>query len=49
MADFLRNVAGMEVSKTLRAASGWLEIGLADEALYELQGQRPKFLTLGWN
>jgi predicted Zn-dependent protease len=25
------------VSKTLCAASGWLELGLADEALYELQ------------
>lgn len=27
----------MVVTKTLRAASGWLELGLADEALYELQ------------
>ena len=27
----------MAVTKTLRAASGWLELGLADEALYELQ------------
>jgi hypothetical protein len=44
MADFFRNVAGMEVSKTLRAASGWLEIGLADEALYELQGLPPDAL-----
>lgn len=30
-------VMEMVVSKTLRAASGWLELGLADEALYELQ------------
>jgi tetratricopeptide (TPR) repeat protein len=27
----------MEVLKTLRAATGWLELGLADEALFELQ------------
>jgi len=27
----------MLVTKTLRAAAGWLELGLADEALYELQ------------
>ncbi len=27
----------MVVTKTLRAATGWLELGLADEALYELQ------------
>lgn len=27
----------MVVTKTLRAASGWLELGLADEALFELQ------------
>ena len=27
----------MVVTKTLRAAAGWLELGLADEALYELQ------------
>lgn len=27
----------MEVSKTLMAASGWLDLGLADEALYELE------------
>lgn len=27
----------MLVTKTLRAASGWLELGLADEALFELQ------------
>lgn len=27
----------MVVTKTLRAAEGWLELGLADEALYELQ------------
>ncbi len=30
-------VQPMAVTKTLRAASGWLELGLADEALYELQ------------
>jgi predicted Zn-dependent protease len=28
----------MVVSSTLQAASGWLELGLADEALFELQG-----------
>lgn len=27
---------------TLRAASGWLELGLADEALYELQALPPE-------
>lgn len=27
----------MGVRNTLRAASGWLDLGLADEALYELQ------------
>lgn len=27
----------MVVTKTLRAASGWLDLGLADEALFELQ------------
>lgn len=27
----------MVVTKTLRSAEGWLELGLADEALYELQ------------
>ncbi|NQX00451.1 hypothetical protein HQ447_07305 [bacterium] len=27
----------MVVTKTLRAAAGWLELGLADQALYELQ------------
>ena len=31
------SVTKMVVTKTLRAASGWLELGLADEALYELQ------------
>ncbi len=31
------SVAQMAVTKTLRAAAGWLELGLADEALYELQ------------
>lgn len=28
----------MVVSSMLQAASGWLELGLADEALFELQG-----------
>lgn len=28
----------MVVTKTLQAAAGWLELGLADEALHELQG-----------
>ncbi len=28
----------MVVIKTLQAVSGWLELGLADEALFELQG-----------
>ena len=32
----------MVVTKTLRAASGWLELGLADEALYELQALPPE-------
>lgn len=27
----------MVVTRTLRAASGWLDLGLADEALFELQ------------
>ena len=31
------SVEQMVVTKTLRAAAGWLELGLADEALYELQ------------
>lgn len=31
------SVARMVVTQTLRAAAGWLELGLADEALYELQ------------
>lgn len=30
-------LTAMVVTKTLRAAAGWLELGLADEALYELQ------------
>lgn len=30
------SVAGMAVTKILRAAAGWLELGLADEALEEL-------------
>jgi hypothetical protein len=28
----------MVVTQTLQAASGWLELGLADEALFELRG-----------
>lgn len=28
----------MVVTQTLQAAAGWLELGLADEALFELQG-----------
>ncbi len=32
----------MVVIRTLRAASGWLELGLADEALYELQALPPE-------
>jgi tetratricopeptide (TPR) repeat protein len=32
----------MEVARTLRAASGWLDLGLADEALYELHGLPPR-------
>jgi hypothetical protein len=31
-------VTKMLVTKTLRAASGWLDLGLPDEALVELQG-----------
>ena len=31
------SVTDMVVTKTLRAAEGWLELGLGDEALYELQ------------
>ena len=31
------SVRRMVVTRTLRAAAGWLELGLADEALYELQ------------
>jgi len=30
-------VAGMDLLRTLRAATGWLELGLADEALVELE------------
>ncbi len=32
----------MVVSKTLRAAAGWLELGLADEALAELRSLPPE-------
>lgn len=35
----------MVVTKTLRAASGWLELGLADEALFELQSLPKDSLT----
>ena len=31
-------IARMVVTRTLQAAEGWLELGLADEALFELQG-----------
>ncbi|MEO7101206.1 MAG: hypothetical protein ABI162_17775 [Luteolibacter sp.] len=30
------------MTKTLRAAEGWIELGLADEALYELQSLPPE-------
>ena len=36
----------MVVTKTLRAAAGWLELGLADEALYELQALPPDVQVL---
>jgi hypothetical protein len=36
----------MVVTKTLRAAAGWLELGLADEALYELHSLPPEVLRL---
>ncbi len=36
----------MVVTKTLRAAAGWLELGLADEALYELHSLPPDVLRL---
>jgi hypothetical protein len=39
-------LAAMGVIKTLRAATGWLELGLADEALYELQGLPPEVQIL---
>jgi Flp pilus assembly protein TadD len=35
----------MVVTKTLRAASGWLDLGLADEALFELQSLPTKDQT----
>ena len=35
----------MVVTKTLQAASGWLELGLADEALFELQSLPTKAQT----
>ncbi|MBK1814265.1 hypothetical protein JIN84_01410 [Luteolibacter yonseiensis] len=34
------------MSKTLRAASGWLDLGLADEALHELQSLPPEVQML---
>lgn len=43
-AAFPHTFAEMEVIQTLRAASGWLELGLADEALYELQSLPPETL-----
>jgi Flp pilus assembly protein TadD len=36
----------MVVTKTLRAASGWLDLGLADEALVELQALPTQEQTL---
>ena len=36
----------MVVTKSLRAAAGWLELGLADEALYELQTLPPEVQRL---
>lgn len=36
----------MVVTKSLRAAAGWLELGLADEALYELQALPPEVQRL---
>ncbi len=40
------NVARMLVTKTLRAAAGWLELGLPDEALHELQALSPEVQRL---
>jgi predicted Zn-dependent protease len=34
---WLLSFAEMATARTLQAAAGWLELGLADEALYELQ------------
>ncbi|RYG97529.1 MAG: hypothetical protein EON58_09510, partial [Alphaproteobacteria bacterium] len=34
------------MTKTLQAAAGWLELGLADEALYELQSLPPEVQLL---
>lgn len=34
-------IAGMSVAETLQAASGWLELGIADEALAELERLPP--------
>ncbi len=36
----------MVVTKMLQAAAGWLELGLADEALIELQGLPPEVQAL---
>ena len=36
----------MVVTKTLQAAAGWLELGLADEALYDLQSLPPEVQLL---
>jgi hypothetical protein len=36
------NLVEMVVDRTLRAASGWLELGLADEALHELETLPPE-------
>lgn len=36
----------MVVTKSLRAAAGWFELGLADEALFELQALPPEVQRL---
>lgn len=41
----LRNIAPMDVKRTLHAASGWLELGLADEAMADLASLPPEWRT----
>ncbi len=41
-AGWLGSLAGMDVKRTLRAASGWLELGLAEEAMVELVSLPPE-------